>query len=288
MCGPPTTAAAPGERFAFGANWARFLSVVDEARIEEAQRSLREMLGVDRLDGASFVDVGSGSGLFSLAALRLGAGRVHSFDVDPRSVACAEELRRRYASSAGERWTIEPGSALDEDYLRTLGAFDVAYSWGVLHHTGDMRRALHNVCPLVAPGGRLFISIYNDQGLQSRIWSAVKRTYNRLPGALRAPFVVAVMGPRELRFALLSTLRLRPQEYVRGWTRYRRERGMSRWHDLVDWAGGYPFEVAAPEAIFGFYRERGFTLQALKTCAGGLGCNQFVFVRDAEPDGGRT
>ena len=52
---------------------------------------------------------------------------------------------------------------------------------------------------------------------------------------------------------------------------------MSPWHDIVDWVGGYPFEVAKPEPIFGFYRDRGFRLQALKTCAGGLGCNELLF-----------
>jgi 2-polyprenyl-6-hydroxyphenyl methylase/3-demethylubiquinone-9 3-methyltransferase len=54
---------------------------------------------------------------------------------------------------------------------------------------------------------------------------------------------------------------------------------MSRWHDLVDWVGGYPFEVAAPEFVFDFYRERGFSLIQMKTCGGGLGCNQFVLVK---------
>lgn len=57
---------------------------------------------------------------------------------------------------------------------------------------------------------------------------------------------------------------------------------MSRWHDLVDWVGGYPFEVAKPEAVFGLYRDLGFRLSSLQTVGGGLGCNQFVFERDPE------
>jgi 2-polyprenyl-3-methyl-5-hydroxy-6-metoxy-1,4-benzoquinol methylase len=109
------------------------------------------MLKVERLDGKSFLDIGSGSGLFSLAARRLGA-RVHSFDYDQQSVACTAELRRRYFPSAGD-WVVERGSALDRDYLARLGTFDVVYSWGVLHHTGDMWRALENVKPLVAERG---------------------------------------------------------------------------------------------------------------------------------------
>jgi hypothetical protein len=52
---------------------------------------------------------------------------------------------------------------------------------------------------------------------------------------------------------------------------------MSRWHDLVDWVGGYPFEVAKPETVFEFFRGRGFELEWMLTCAGKPGCNQFVF-----------
>src|SRR5229473_3051952 len=117
-----------GERFAFGENWARFLALLDDQRIKDAEESLQSKLGVENLAGKSFLDVGSGSGLFSLAARRLGA-RVHSFDYDPRSVACTGELKRRYFPDDG-RWVVETGSALDADYLRSIGKFDIVYSWG--------------------------------------------------------------------------------------------------------------------------------------------------------------
>ena len=168
---------AAGERFAFGENWRRFLSVLDESRIREAEDSLRHMLQVQDLAGKSFLDIGCGSGVFSLAARRLGA-RVESFDYDPQSVACASELRRRYFPG-DTQWNIAEGSALDTAYLSRLGRFDVVYSWGVLHHTGAMWQALDNAAWLVAPNGKLFIAIYNDQGKISDRWRAVKRTYNQ-------------------------------------------------------------------------------------------------------------
>jgi 2-polyprenyl-6-hydroxyphenyl methylase/3-demethylubiquinone-9 3-methyltransferase len=270
---------ARGERFEFGGNWARFLSVLDEERIAAAEQALQQMLEVQRLDGVRFLDIGSGSGLSSLAARRLGA-RVHSFDYDPQSVACTMELRRRYFP-ADTQWTVERGSALDPDYVKTLGRFDVVYSWGVLHHTGRMWEALEQAAIPVAPGGKLFVAIYNDTGTQSRRWRWIKRTYNELPRFTRTPFAVAVTLPGEIKAIAGAIIRRRPGDYVRSWTEYRRLRGMSRWHDIVDWVGGYPYEFATPDEIFEFYRARGFTLAKLKCGGAGLGCNEFVFERAA-------
>jgi 2-polyprenyl-3-methyl-5-hydroxy-6-metoxy-1,4-benzoquinol methylase len=264
------------ERFEFGKNWQHFLSLLDDSRIEEAMRSLEQMLGPGALVRKSFIDVGSGSGLFSLAAMRLGAARVHSLDIDARSVACTAELKRRFFPSA-DRWTVERASVLDERHLDALGKWEVVYSWGVLHHTGDMWSAMAHVDRLVAPRGRLFIAVYNDQGRKSLVWRAIKRTYNQLPRPLRPAFVVLVMGPREAVAAAVDAIRLTPTAYFRRWTDYKRSRGMSRWHDLVDWVGGYPFEVAKPEEVFRFYRDRGFELVELVTRTSG--CNEYVFVR---------
>ncbi|MEA2419016.1 MAG: hypothetical protein QOE60_1222 [Thermoleophilaceae bacterium] len=271
---------ARGERFEFGENWRRFLQVLDEDRIAEAERSLGEMLGVDSLAGRRFLDAGSGSGLFSLAARRLGADSVHSFDFDPASVACTNELRRRYFP-ADPAWTVEEGSILDAQFVARLGRWDVVYSWGVLHHTGAMWNALELARSLVAEDGLLFISIYNDQGARSRAWRVVKQIFNRLPSGLRPLFASVVLVPRELLVAGAAFATGRPLGYVRRWTQYKSRRGMSRWHDLVDWIGGYPFEVAKPEEVLAFLGQRGFRPERLVTVGGRSGCNEYVFRRHA-------
>jgi 2-polyprenyl-6-hydroxyphenyl methylase/3-demethylubiquinone-9 3-methyltransferase len=266
-----------GQRFEFGANWARFLNVLNDERIALAEQSLCEKLDVNHLKGKHFLDIGSGSGLFSLAARRLGA-TVHSFDYDPQSVGCTAELKRRYFAGDSQ-WKVEQGSVLDANYLQTLGKeWDVVYSWGVLHHTGAQWQALANIAPLVRVGGKLFIALYNDQGRVSNYWKLIKKASCAAPRPFKnliiAVTFVRLWGPVTLR----DLIKLRPGATWRNYGK-NNDRGMSPWCDLVDWVGGYPFEVSKPEDIFNFFYDINFQLEKLRTCAGGLGCNEFVFSK---------
>ena len=265
-----------GRRFSFGRNWASFLKRLNQARIAEAEKNLIEFLGEKSLDGRSFLDVGSGSGLSSLAARRLGA-MVTSFDYDGESVACTEELRRRYLPD-DPSWIIEQGSVLDTEYLAGLGQFDIVYSWGVLHHTGAMWQAMANIKTMVKTGGLLFIAIYNDCGEVSRSWLERKRRYNALPQILRPFYAIYVWMPQELRSLAGSMRSGELRTYIRELTSASSVRGMSWLHDVIDWVGSYPYEYASVGDITDFYRRDGFEPVKIRENSS-YGCHQLVFKR---------
>ena len=263
-------------RFGFGANWANFLKVINKDRIEESERALKMMLGVETLVGKTFLDIGSGSGLSSLSARRLGA-RVFSFDYDHQSVNCTAELRRRFFPD-DDNWQVEQGSALDCRYLEQLGQFDVVYSWGVLHHTGAMWLGIENAVARVAPGGKFFLAIYNDQGVKSHLWWLIKWLYNKLPWPLNKLYGYSLGGFVNFLNILRYTILLKPMVAIRPLVSRGAKRGMSLSHDLLDWVGGFPFEFASYEVLEKYFAARGFQLVSGKK-ANSLGCHEQVFWR---------
>jgi hypothetical protein len=212
---------------------------------------------------------------------------VHSFDYDPQSVACTAELKKRYFPD-DPGWVVEQGSVLDRAYVDGLPKSDVVYAWGVLHHTGDMWKALENAAVPVKDGGQLFVAIYNDQGEPSKRWLEIKKRY--VSGWRGRWSVLARYVPYFFLLCLKEDLLARRNPLTR-YREYKKNRGMSILTDWIDWFGGYPFEVAKPREIIDFYAVRGFTLMKLKTCGADLANNEFVFRRGdvaagTQPGGG--
>jgi SAM-dependent methyltransferase len=256
--------------FRFGENWARFLTSLSDSQIEEATSAVSTLIGRD-LRHKTFLDIGSGSGLSSLAARRLGA-RVYSFDYDAQCVACTQDLRRRFFPS-DEAWTVSQGSVLDEAFLATLGQFDFVYSWGVLHHTGKMWTAIENAGRLVRPGGLFVIGIYNFRGGRrgTATWARLKRWYCSAPRWQQAAWESAY-----LTWDLLS-MAARGRNPIRMIREYPAVRGMTWRRDVTDWLGGYPYEAATPGEILEFVRRKLNFVLIRQNINLHLGVSEFVF-----------
>jgi len=262
-------------RFAFGQNWLSFVDTIDEAAISEAERGLNRLFPKGELAGRRFLDIGCGSGLSMLAALRLGAAEAHGIDIDPDSVAAARTLLSR--SAPGGPWIVREASVLTLD-PGPEGTFEIVYSWGVLHHTGAMREAIRRAAALVAPGGHFALALYRKTPL-CRLWQIEKRLYSTAGATPQAMLRALYKGA--FAAGLVATGRS-PRDYIR---RYRSARGMDWAHDVHDWLGGYPYESTTPAEVaalldgLGFELVRVFEKRAAAAGLFGSHCDEFVARR---------
>jgi 2-polyprenyl-3-methyl-5-hydroxy-6-metoxy-1,4-benzoquinol methylase len=270
------------ERFAFGKNWNDFVAKsFCQDRLDMAKMKLLESLRLANLDGKTFLDVGCGSGIHSLAALYSGAKRVLSFDYDLSSVATSEILKKKAGNPSN--WRIIQGSVLDRPFMDSLGEFDIVYSWGVLHHTGSMLESLRNVRIPLLPNGALFIALYSyttykNQELNGfpspERWLEIKRRYNRAAASQKRIMEWQyVLGPKWWLpwTAALNYLRFKQKE-----VNYLKSRGMEIWTDVRDWLGGWPMEFANELEILDFANnELGLDIMEMFS---GEGNTEFIFI----------
>jgi len=252
--------------FDFGSNWEAFSDRwIDAERVDVAVRSLQSLLGRDNLNGVSFLDVGCGSGLFSIAAYRLGASRIMGIDINPRCIEVSERNRDRLAP--GAPITFQTASALSAESVGALGMFDLVYAWGSLHHTGAMWDAVRNVAARVSIGGALVLAIYNKH-FTSPVWKAIKWLYNHLP----------MFGQRLM--VMLFTGIIYVAKFLVTWQNpLKKERGMDFRYDVIDWVGGYPYEYARAGEIEKVIRGLNFELRRCILAQVPTGCNEFVFIK---------
>jgi SAM-dependent methyltransferase len=260
-------------RYAFGKNWAEFIGKNFSQRVvEDSRKHLADFIRIDSLRDLTFVDIGCGSGLHSLSAYQMDAKQIVSFDYDPDSVATTKKLHE-YAGSPPS-WRIEQGSVLDKSYMEKLPKSDIVYSWGVLHHTGDMWTAVRNAAIPMKPGGLFYIALYSSDNYVEpppEYWLKIKRQYNR----------TSAIGKRwmELQYAMrfLVIPELKAGRNPFGVMRKYRTRGMTYWTDVKDWLGGYPMDFASLQETQAFCKEElGLDLVNVIT---GQGCTEYLFCR---------
>lgn len=266
--------------FAFGENWASYARLVTDAQVEQAITSLGRLVGGD-LRGKRFLDIGCGSGLHSLAALRLGASEVVALDIDPDSVATTRQLLTKHAD--GAPWSTQVTSVFDLQPGAT-GCYDVVYSWGVLHHTGDLYRAFRSAAALVAPGGRFVFAVYSRTPL-CWFWKLEKRWYSGATPTAQARARSLYVGLFRILYPMTHHDSF--SEFVAKYgAKYGQMRGMDFYHDVHDWLGGWPYESISPAETerfmhrLGLRQVRAFVRERRTLGLLGSGCDEYVYGRD--------
>jgi SAM-dependent methyltransferase len=258
--------------FDFGRNWADFAEKLSDREIEQAQQGFARLLRPEEVAGKTVLDLGCGSGLHSLAALRLGAARVEAVDIDPMSVETTRSVLARFAS--GQQWSASVASVFE---LESAARYDIVYSWGVLHHTGDMQRAVRIAAELVKPGGLLCIALYRRTPLCT-LWKVEKRLYTASPGWFRRVLEATY------RLAYRFSFFIRGRNYAQHVRDYPSQRGMSFETDVRDWLGGYPYESITEAEVRAMFDRLDF--EPVRTFCSppgvgllGTGCDEYVFRR---------
>ena len=259
--------------FEFGKNWLSFLDVVSDEQIDGAVHELEKLFPNGELHGKRFLDIGCGSGLSMLAALRLGAVEVTGVDIDENSVEATRRCLARFDPE--KKWRAFRSSVFDLDPEK-LGRYDVVYSWGVLHHTGNMWAALAKAAAMVDDSGSLAIALYKKTPFCG-LWRIEKRIYSHAPAAFQAL----------VRWLYMSAWSARELAAGRNPFTSRKNaprRGMSRAHDTHDWLGGYPYESASPDDVHARLDKLGLHVIRENITLGGTGvlgtaCDEYVASR---------
>lgn len=263
-------------RFSFGKNWENYAKKhFSEERVEISRKHLLEFLKVDNLQGKYFLDIGCGSGLHSLAALRAGAAKIVSLDIDTDSVNTTKMLKS--FSDNPSHWTVIQGSILDDQFLNTLEPADIVYSWGVLHHTGAMWTAMDNVARLMKDDALFYVALY-DHDIQinppAEFWLDVKQRYNRGGWFTKRRMELWYIW----KFVLYKKWGNLP-DLLRRITGYKQSRGMEFYTDLVDWLGGWPMEFAKRRDVKQWAEKTGLEMVTMET---GEANSEYLFRRKGQ------
>lgn len=249
--------------FNFGKNWKHYSkNALNQNKLNATIRSI-DKLTDNKIQNSRFLDIGCGSGIFSVAASKAGAKEVVGFDISQESIEASRYNKKRFYPQGN--MTFHKKSILNTD-INNFGKFDIVYSWGVLHHTGHMWKAINNSLKLVKANGLFIIAIYNRHW-SCPLWKIIKKLYNISPKIIQkimigffywiiaiTKFIVTCKNP------------------------FTKRRGMNFYHDVIDWVGGYPYEYASKRQIKKYVQNKGFRLIKFFKSPVPTGCNEYVFI----------
>ena len=127
-------------------------------------------------NGKRVLDAGSGNGRWSATFCELGA-QVTAFDISEHGVAETQRECAGHPAKIFRHSVLEP--------IPTEETYDLVWSYGVLHHTGDTYRGFQNLVPKVAPRGHLFLMLYGEPRLENMIEFKELNLYQALRWQLR-------------------------------------------------------------------------------------------------------
>jgi SAM-dependent methyltransferase len=262
------------KHFAFGKNWELYSRQINSSHIESSKKDLIGLIQLESLQGMSVLDIGSGSGVHSLSMMLLGCKDLVALDYDPDSVSTTNRVLSG-KSFKGDFQVIQA------DILKHIPGidgrtFDLVYSWGVLHHTGDMMKGIDRSISYVKPGALIALALYRKT-LLCTFWRIEKFLYSKSPKILQSLF------QKTYEFVFGLGIKIKTGQSLRAYKlSYFQKRGMDFSRDVHDWLGGYPYESIDPRYLIQYMEQRGFTLlnsHISKKQIGilGSGCDEFLF-----------
>ena len=257
------------KHFKFGENWKNFSNLIDNNRLKEAVTSLKKLTNKKSLNNLSFLDIGCGSGLSSLAAIQLNCKKIYAIDQDEQSIKTTKKVLQK---SRFKKVKVEKKDLFT---LNEKEKFDIVYSWGVLHHTGNMLEAIKKSTKMVSKNGILILALYKKTKL-CNLWKIEKYIYKS------SPKVIQNFIKNLFIFLFKLAMILKRKNFSNYINDYKTKRGMDFYHDVHDWLGGYPYESISFEEIskimdkFGYKMIRSFQVKK-QIGFFGTGCDEYVF-----------
>ncbi|MEO7096713.1 MAG: class I SAM-dependent methyltransferase [Polyangiales bacterium] len=148
-----------------GEHYGRLFREFDkESFAAEPARLLRDRLGrndvkLPDLATARVLDAGCGGGRYSVAWHLLGAREVLGVDVSEPGIA---DARARAEAMKLEGVRFEHHDVVELPLAEA--SFDIVFSNGVLHHTRDWKRGVHNLVKVMKPGGLGWLYLIENPG----------------------------------------------------------------------------------------------------------------------------